>query len=118
MLDLVVLRAREPQVLASFYSKLGLHFCAERHGNGPEHMACDTGRGVVEIYPYTDPASSTRAVRLGFRVTAIDERCLAITATGGRLLRAPRPSPWGKRATIEDPEGHIIDLVEEEVRGR
>jgi lactoylglutathione lyase len=112
MLNLLVLRAREPRRLASFYEELGLSFCIEKHGVGPEHMACDTGSGVLEIYPLNDDVLSTRTVRLGFAVTGLAERCERITQAGGKLRRPPSASSWGMRATIEDPEGHVIDLTE------
>lgn len=112
MLNLLVLKAREPKRLASFYEQLGLSFCSERHGAGSEHMACDTGSGVIEIYPLREETSNTRAVRLGFTVTSLSERCERIVFAGGKLRRPPAATPWGKTATIEDPEGHLIDLTE------
>lgn len=116
LLNLVVLRARDPVALAEFYALLGLKFSPEKHGNGPEHMACDTGAGVLEIYPRSEHAGSTSAVRLGFSIDQLDARCRAIPATRGQLLREPHPTRWGRRATILDPEGHTVDLVESESR--
>lgn len=112
MLNLVVLRAREPQRLAHFYELLGLAFVSEKHGSGPEHMACDTGRCVIEIYPSSPENPSTRSVRLGFKVTNLHSRCERIIRAGGRLRRPPKDTSWGMIATIEDPEGHVIDLTE------
>ena len=66
MLNLLVLRARDPRGLAEFYGLLGLRFVPEKHGNGPDHMACDSGGSVVEIYPRKSGQESTRSVRLGF----------------------------------------------------
>lgn len=111
MLDLLVLRAREPRSLARFYNVLGMEFATEKHGSGPEHMACDTGAGVLEIYPCQHDSQSTRSVRLGFRVSDLDGRCARIAAAGGAVLQRSRGvSP--RRATVQDPEGHIIDLRE------
>lgn len=111
-LNLIVLRAQDPPALAEFYGLLGLRFQLEQHGNGLRHMACDTGAVVVEIYPCTDTHPSTRSVRLGFTVDDLDGRCDAVAMSQGRLVRAPHTTVWGRRATIEDPEGHIVDLLE------
>ena len=111
-LNLLVLRARDPKALANFYGSLGLAFQEERHGSGPEHLSCETGGGLFEIYPCLDEAGSTRAVRLGFTVDDLDARCLAVSENRGRLVRRPHATRWGRRATIEDPEGHTVDLLE------
>lgn len=111
-LNLLVLRARDPQGLADFYGSLGLNFSLEKHGAGPEHMACDLGAGIFEIYPCSDKQNNTRSVRLGFSVDNLDARCLSVRASHGRLLRGPYDTAWGRRATIQDPEGHTVDLVE------
>lgn len=112
MLNLLVLRAKNPPHLAEFYELLGLRFQSEKHGNGPDHMACDTGAGILEIYPSSTVHASTSSVRLGFAVHDLDDRCRAVTRSEGRLVSAPHASPWGRRATIQDPEGHFVDLVE------
>lgn len=111
-LNLLVLRARDPSALAAFYGNLGLSFAREKHGSGPEHMACETGAGVFEIYPLTAKAGSTTSVRLGFEVKELARRCQVAAANGGRLVNPPHKTTWGLHATIEDPEGHIIDLLE------
>ena len=111
-LNLIVLRAQDPPALAEFYGLLGLRFEPEQHGNGPRHMACDTGAVVIEIYPSTEAQPSTRSVRLGFAVDDLDGRCNAVAASRGRLVRAPHVTAWGRRATIQDLEGHIVDLLE------
>lgn len=110
--NLFVLRARDPNALAFFYGSLVLTFQKERHGSGPEHMSCQTGEGILEIYPGLDEVGSTRAVRLGFTVNDLDARCSAVGENKGRLVREPHVTRWGRRATIEDPEGHTIDLLE------
>ena len=112
MLNLLVLRAQDPQNLAEFYELLGLRFLPEKHGAGAPHMACDTGAGVVEIYPCTATQTSTRSARLGFTVDDLDGRCAAVRASQGRLVRAPHATSWGRRATVQDPEGHVVDLLE------
>ena len=44
-LNLLILRAPDIDALAGFYTRLGLAFTAERHGNGPRHFAAALGVG-------------------------------------------------------------------------
>lgn len=110
-LNLIVLRARDADELARFYSVLGLNFSRHRHGNGPEHYACDDGPVVFEIYPAA-ASGPTQALRLGF---AVDDLAVAIadaTAAGATVVTAAAESAWGLRAVIADPEGHRIELTQ------
>ncbi len=63
-LNLLVLRAHDPKGLAAFYAQFGLRFVAEKHGSGPVHMASDTGRAVLEIYPCSEKSAHTGGLRL------------------------------------------------------
>jgi predicted enzyme related to lactoylglutathione lyase len=111
-LNLVVLRAADPSALADFYGQLGLKFVREQHGQGPEHFACSLEASVFEIYPLASPERDTTAVRLGFSVPDVVQTCRAAVGANGKLLSGARIGPFGKRATIQDPAGHSIDLVE------
>lgn len=108
-LNLLVLRARDPQSLAGFYEKLGLAFVREQHGTGPEHHSCQAGSSTLEIYPLEDESLKTVGTRLGFSVDCIET---TIASCNGRVLSRLKTTAWGKRAVIEDPEGHKIELVE------
>jgi predicted enzyme related to lactoylglutathione lyase len=112
-LDLLVIRARDPEALARFYALLGLEFKEEQHGTGPKHLACDLGGPVLEIYPLRSEQQRTTATRLGFRVSALPRVLDAISALGtARVLRDAEATEWGQRAVVIDPEGHTLDLVE------
>lgn len=110
-LNLVVLRARDPTSLASFYQALGFRFQKERHGSGPEHLASTTGGSVFEIYPKGTESLDTTAVRLGFCVPSIST---VLSDLGGAvdIISRPSKSDWGTRCVIRDPEGHKIELLE------
>jgi lactoylglutathione lyase len=112
-LNLVVLRAPDIEVAQQFYSLLGLSFTKHAHGSGPQHYVADTGTQVFEIYPQTNAEDSTRHVRIGFKVPALDATVGRLRAAGGKIISAPTDSPWGRRAVISDPIGHKIELVEE-----
>ncbi len=91
---LLVLHTDRVEECRAFYTRLGLRFVRERHGDGPEHHAAELPGGMVfEIYPAT-AARATGAVRLGF---AVD---------GRRAL--PRLEP-GHRV-LTDPDGRKVDL--------
>lgn len=46
-----VIRSAKPDLLMVFFHRLGLQFKREKHGDGPEHWACQVGDAVLEIYP-------------------------------------------------------------------
>jgi lactoylglutathione lyase len=112
-LNLLVIRARNPKVLARFYSLIGLTFAEERHGTGPEHLSCNLGGYTLEIYPLRKGERDTTGTRLGFRVASLQTSLNAILELeGASVLRAPELTKWGKRAVVVDPEGHKVELVE------
>jgi predicted enzyme related to lactoylglutathione lyase len=111
-LHLVVIRATDTQRLADFYSALGLRFERHRHGPGPEHYAAQMGDAVFEIYPQQSEMDTTTAVRLGFVVPCIDEAIERLRAQSAQVISEPHDSPWGRRAVIQDLEGHKVELHE------
>lgn len=111
LLNLVVLRAKDPHSLAGFYGALGLEFESERHGSGPEHLASNTGGYVLEIYPRESGGSDTTAVRLGFRVASI-ATVLGELGAQADVVSRPSCSQWGTRCVVRDPEGHKVELLE------
>lgn len=108
-LNLLVLRAKNPAELVAFYSGMGLKFVRERHGKGPVHHSSNAGGAVFEIYPCENFADRTTGIRIGFQVPSIEQTILACSA---HVIDQPKMTQWGRRAVIEDPEGHRIELVE------
>ncbi len=113
-LNLLVLRSSNAGRLADFYSLLGLCFDVHRHGTGPEHFCSQLGSGVFEIYPQDSNSSGTASVRLGFAVTDVDHAYAELIAVGGKNVQKPSPSPWGRRAVLQDFDGHKVELTEME----
>ena len=111
-LNLVVLRAEEPERLAAFYSALGLSFGQHRHGAGPEHWASEKDGMVFEIYPASPKNRPTAGVRLGFAVEDVAGALDRLVAAGAVVISGVAESPWGVRAVIQDPEGHKVELTE------
>lgn len=50
--DVLVIRG-DVNRLKGFFEGLGLRFVAEKHGDGPDHYACNlrVGGPVLELYP-------------------------------------------------------------------
>lgn len=74
-IKLIVIRSKEPKVLAEFYSLLGFAFDYHQHGNGPFHYAATIGTVVFEIYPLTKSQSEPdKHLRLGFSIDDFDTK--------------------------------------------
>ncbi|WP_442483962.1 VOC family protein [Aeoliella sp. SH292] len=108
-LNLVVLRSANLSRAQAFYEVLGLSFDTHRHGNGPEHLACERDGFVFELYPLADMPTS--ATRIGFAVDDVDRVVSELQAIGAELHQAPKDSPWGRRAVMRDFDGHLVELV-------
>jgi lactoylglutathione lyase len=114
MLSLVVIRAKDIDRLAVFYTALGLQFTRHRHGQGPEHLSTTLGETVFEIYPAQSANESTIATRLGFSVTSLAETLNHLKKLGITVLVEPSNTPFGRRAVVKDFEGHKIELYEKQ----
>lgn len=112
ILNLIVIRASEPERLVDFYSTLGLSFEIHKHGSkGAEHFACEMGSSVFEIYPKKHLSENTTATRLGFSVSSLDETISKLRSLGS-VVSEPKDSPWGRRVVVCDFEGHKVELTE------
>ena len=47
-----------------------------------------------------------------FGTTSTDAACSAATANGGTVTNQPQDTPWGRIATLEDPDGCRFSIVE------
>ena len=111
-LSLLVLRAVDPERLCQFYGALGLRFVREQHGSGPVHHASEMGESVFEIYPRKPEEPPTSGARLGFNVRSLDRVLEALNLAKATLISAPTSTRYGRRAVVQDPEGHKIELLE------
>jgi lactoylglutathione lyase len=110
-LNLVVIRAADPERAVRFYEIMGLVFEKHKHGSGAEHFASE-GNVVFEIYPRTSESESTSATRLGFRVGDINATIARLVAAGVNVVSPVKDSPWGRRAVVDDFDGHRVELTE------
>lgn len=113
MLNLIVLRTAQMDAMLAFYRALGLNFIEEQHGKGPVHYACEIDSLVIEIYPAEGDKATPPQIKsdgttmLGFRVDSVDA---VITALTVEALSAPKDTRWGRRATLLDPDGRMIEI--------
>jgi hypothetical protein len=112
ILNLVVIRSADLERAASFYAILGPCFVKYHHGNGPEHLTCELGSVVFEIYPRTGDNDSTASIRIGFRVPSVDATVKRLTEIGATVISLPKDSAWGRRAVVDDFDGHRVELTE------
>jgi lactoylglutathione lyase len=111
-LNLVVLRARDPEQLCRFYSALGLYFVREQHGNGPIHHSSEIGHSVFEIYPQKHDEPTSAGTRIGFSVSSLDSILKILVSVNARVVSGPTATSRGRRAVVCDPEGHKVELLE------
>jgi len=111
-LNLLVIRSPDIDRSARFYELLGLVFTKHAHGTGPQHYAAELGSAVFEIYPRTDAKDSTSRTRLGFRVASLDQTIAALQQSGAKIVSSPKDTPWGRRAVVDDPDGHRVELTQ------
>jgi len=109
----VVIRVADLEQSVRFYQFLGLPLVKEHHGGGLEHYSADLQGTILELYPRRSESEQTSRVRLGFSVDSLDEALSSIQKSGGHIISGAKDSPWGRRALIEDVDGHRIELVEE-----
>jgi lactoylglutathione lyase len=112
-LKLLVLRTPHLDRLRRFYQVLGIDFTKERHGSEPLHFASRIGDAVLELYPLeSEGASVDSTLRLGFGVTDLLETVLSLEADGAKIVSKPKPTAWGNRAVVRDPDGRSVELYE------
>lgn len=111
-LGLIVIRSRQPDILASFYHLLGLDFVREKHGKGPEHYAAKLGEIVLEIYPMAKGSSVESGGRIGFNVSKLDELLMKLISAGVPIEEKAKQTQWGFRAVIRDPDGRAVELIQ------
>src|SRR5262245_36517818 len=111
-INLVVLRVADLERAADFYRALGLEFVRHAHGNGPEHLACESDGFVFELYPATVEQPVSTSARIGFSVDDVDGVVAKLTSIAqAKVVASPKDSPWGRRAVVADPDGHRVEVT-------
>lgn len=108
-INLIVLRSNNLTNALAFYHGLGLNFQKEQHGKGPIHYSTKIGQLTLELYPATAANPSTESLRIGLKVDSIER---VIADTGARVLVGPQINGALRKAVIQDPDGHKLELTE------
>lgn len=115
-MSLIVLRTHAVDTMLAFYRALGLIFEQEQHGTGPIHYSTRLGDIILEIYPAEAGQAPDRkmggATMIGIKVESLDDVIKDLQNIHISPLTAPKDSAWGRRATVLDPDGRLIELTQ------
>jgi catechol 2,3-dioxygenase-like lactoylglutathione lyase family enzyme len=106
-----VIRSPDIDRAVAFYECIGLRFQKHSHGNGPLHYASDINHFVFEIYPSRNQDDVTHKTRFGFRVNDVDSIVDNLAQLGATIRTPPNDTEWGRRAVVNDLDGHTVELV-------
>ena len=65
---------------------------------------------TFEIYPLGGHLPTT-GTRIGFSVDDVDGIVPTLAAVGGSVVSPPEDIEWGRHAVVQDPDGHLVDLI-------
>lgn len=108
-LNLLVLRSSDLEKSVGFYNLLGLSFVEEKHDSGPKHYSSQIGQLVFELYPLGEK-DPTHHIRLGFVFDSVDETLLWLESES--IVHSAEDTDRGRLAVVNDPDGHIIELLQ------
>ena len=97
-----------------FYSKLGFNVQKHKHGDGDLHLVCKNGDVLLEIYPLpnSDNQHATKNIKIGFKIDSHETILNGSEFFKQYLYQTPKETEWGRKMSLIDPDGNIIDLFE------
>jgi hypothetical protein len=110
MISFVTLFARDIELTAEVYRRLGFDFIQEQHGSGPPHLAAANVGIVLEIYPGDDIVSP--GVMIGVDVADLDAVRAKLLKAEIPVLRDIDPASGPRSMITSDPEGRKIFIRE------
>ncbi len=115
-INLIVLRTSTLEAMLAFYRALGLVFVQEMHGTGAIHYSTQLEDVTLEIFPAVEGQAPDRkaggATMIGIKVDSVDAVVETLQQMGIKPLTPPKDSAWGRRATVLDPDGRLIELTQ------
>ncbi|MBA3870097.1 MAG: VOC family protein [Anaerolineae bacterium] len=115
-MSLIVLRTVTLEPMLTFYQALGLTFVQEQHGTGAIHYSTQLGDVTMEIFPSEVGQTLDRkmggATMIGIKVESVDAAIETLNSIDIKPLSPAKDSAWGRRATVLDPDGRLIELNE------
>ncbi|MBI1277794.1 MAG: hypothetical protein GC179_06665 [Anaerolineaceae bacterium] len=80
------------------------------------HYSTQLGEVTLEIYPAEAGQAPDRkaggATMIGIKVESVDAVTDVLQNLGIKMLSMPKDSTWGRRATVLDPDGRMIELTQ------
>src|SRR5688572_11207130 len=122
----VVIVENLDRALAFYIETLGLEL-GHRSGQfaqlatGATRLALYERSAMAKVLgsPLEVPARSAPGFELGFKVSDVDAAFAELVARGAEAAVEPTDRPWGQRtAYVRDPDGHLIELAEDQGRPR
>ncbi len=115
-MNLIVLRTSTIEAMLAFYRAFGLTFVQEQHGTGAIHYSTQLGDVTMEIFPAEAGQAPDRkaggATMIGIKVESVDAVIETLQNLGIKPLSAPKDSAWGRRATVLDSDGRLIEITQ------
>jgi lactoylglutathione lyase len=112
-LKLIVIRTKDIQKLAEFYSIFGLDFDYHKHGNSPFHYSTTIDKTVLEIYPLSkNQEIADNSLRLGFGVENLENVFSRLKIIDCKIASEPIQTDFGFMMIIEDLDGRKIELYQ------
>jgi hypothetical protein len=111
----LTLYAADPGATAAFYRAIELGLEDESDGEGPAHLATDTGSVHFAIFPAETPGRarehrSAGSFSLGFDVKSLDRAVEALAWVEAPILSGHEQTAWGCRIVAEDPDGRAVEV--------
>lgn len=117
-LKTLVLYSPRMEVVRDFYSRLGVNFKEEKHGQGPKHYAgMLRGNIVLEIYPIINkqiPSKMLMEIAVSDIAGILENLKDKYTEYIGWEIPIPVDTGNGLEVSIFDPDNRTVMLVQEQ----
>src|SRR5262245_6769397 len=112
-IDALIFSSRDAKQMAEFLKAIGIPLEDETHDEGPLHFAAQVGDAHIAVYDSSEsqligPGGS----RIGFHVDSLEETLGKAKEAGAKVVVEPQEVHWGRRAVVEDPDGHLVEFNE------
>ena len=102
--------------MVAFYKEiLGLALEPEEHGELDRHYGVNLGNLHFAIHPlssFDEAKTGNSSAKIAFQVDSLSEYVARLEANGYKCEREPHDEGFGPVASLRDPDGNLIELVE------
>ena len=109
-LNYLVLKSSSLSRSEDFFFTMGMCFGKDHSSNSESYFYC-CNHITIELQSLAPGDSSTSGLTFGLLIDAIDEYLPELVEKGATIITAPHDTDIGRKATISDPDGHIINLL-------